>query len=434
MAATRQREFGATFTFRSTSAQRQTERKRPQGQRKHVVHCMARAVLLGRYRPQLDATTSPVRLLREASLSLTRLFTIERPRYSSTRFTNPSHSSSLSENEITMQSSAATTTTFTHRRRTDAPGHYRYSNQGPAPTRVHVRSNVVPLVSKAVQGSNKDFYLDTLFNPVWMSGPHVFSFARDGKVMRPETYRAEPYPGYRASAASSSGRNISHAGASTGSALSGPLPSLSFSRAHVSKASGRMDKPWKNVAITEQDDVDFAAMVAEAEVRAKAEAKSRLMGLVYTWPPKPQPPACTECEVLARYRWGEVARTGPEVRAQVTGTQESAVPALSYGSSGESESESEVFRVVPGRRGAGQRKEVPLEMSVGFGRAPRKAPAPAQLIAGVEEGEGERGWTRFGAREAKVGGDGVSNPFMPEQWFEDELTVKLKAILRMPDV
>lgn len=243
-----------------------------------------------------------------------------------------------------------------------------------------------------------------------MSGPHVFSFARDGKVVRPETYRAEPYPGYRASAASSSGRNISHVGASTGSALSGPLPSLSFSRAHVSKASGRMDKPWKNVAITEQDDVEFAAMVAEAEVRAKAVAKSRLVGLVYTWPPKPQPPACTECEVLTRYRWGEVARTGPEAQAQVTGTQESAVPALSYGSSGESESESEseVFRVVPGRRGTGQRKEVPLEMSVGFGRATQKALAPAQLIARVEEGESERGWTRFGAREAKVGGKGVS--------------------------
>ena len=248
-----------------------------------------------------------------------------------------------------------------------------------------------------------------------MSGPHVFSFAKDGKVARPESYRAEPYPGYRASAAPSSGRNVSHAGASTGGALAGPLPSLSFSRAHVSKASGRMDKPWKNVAITEQDDAEFAAMVAEAEVRAKVEAKSRLMGLVYTWPPKPQPPACTECEVLTRYRWGEVTRTGSGVRAQVsaatgtgTGTQESAVPALSYGSSGESESESEVFRVVPGRRGAGQRKEVPLEKSVGFGRAPRKAQVPAQLVAGVEEGEGERGWTRFRAREAKVGGDGVS--------------------------
>ena len=236
-----------------------------------------------------------------------------------------------------------------------------------------------------------------------MSGPHVFSFAKDGTVVRPEPYRAEPYPGYRASATSPSGRHVYGAGA----ALSGPSASSSFPRTPVSKASERMDKPWKNVAITEQDDAEFAAMEAEAEVRAQAEAKSKLMGLVYTWPPKPQPSACAECEVLAGPR-REVVRAGPEtgtVAPVGAGTQASAVPALSYGSSGESESELEVFRVVPGRRVVGRRKEIPLEKSVGFERVQRKAPAPLAL-AGME---GESGWTRCGVpREVgKVDGDRV---------------------------
>ena len=240
-----------------------------------------------------------------------------------------------------------------------------------------------------------------------MSGPHVFSFAKDGTVVRPETYRAEPYPGYRASASSSSRHDFS-AGAGAGAALPGPSRSLSLPRISVSKASERMDKPWKNVAITEQDDAEFAAMEAEAEIRAQAEAKGKLMGLVYTWPPKPQPAACAECEVLSRPRPREVVGTGSGTLGWVnagTGTQASAVPALSYGSSADSESESEVFKVVPGRRVVGRRKEVPLEKSVGFGRVSRKAPVPLGLW-GMQKGEDE---TRCGApwEVGKVGGDGV---------------------------
>jgi hypothetical protein len=45
-----------------------------------------------------------------------------------------------------MQSST-TTTTFTHRRRTDALGHYHNRPHGPAPTRVNARSNMFQLVS-----------------------------------------------------------------------------------------------------------------------------------------------------------------------------------------------------------------------------------------------------------------------------------------------
>lgn len=235
-----------------------------------------------------------------------------------------------------------------------------------------------------------------------MAGPHVFSFAKDGTVVRPETYRAEPYLGYQARAASSSGRNV----CATLSSASSSTPS-----SPSSKAPGRLDKDWKNVAITEQDDAEFAAREAEAKVRVRAEAKSKLMGLVYTWPPKPLPAPCVGCEVLA------VPRRRVEVEAEAvtplsvgTGTRESAVPALSYGSSKESESESEVFRVVPGREDVVRRKEVPLEKSVGFGKLDRKAPLRPVLLAGMGEGEGENGKAVIGmSREVgKSGGDEVS--------------------------
>ncbi|KAF8137261.1 hypothetical protein EV363DRAFT_655665 [Boletus edulis] len=264
---------------------------------------------------------------------------------------------------------------------------------------------------------NRDFHLDTFFNPVWMSGPHVFSYAKDGRVVRPETHQVEPYPGYNA--ASSGGRGAALA-------LSNPSPSTSTSRprANVSKPSARIQKPWKNVAITEQDDGDFVAMQGEAMVRAWAEARGKLVGLVYTWPPKPQAAACAECEVLAGSRRREVVGTrvgpgtvvGPQVQLSAgTDTWESVVPALSYGSSGESEPESEAFKA--GRSVVGRRED-PMEKYVGF----RRVSGPLVL---EKEGEGVNG-------RHKVGDD-VWNPVMPETWVEDELTVRLKAILSMPD-
>lgn len=71
-------------------------------------------------------------------LSLTRPSTIEQTRYSSTHFTYPYpfHFSTTRFTNETMQSAVATTTTFTHRQRTDASGHNRHHNHGPASTRV----------------------------------------------------------------------------------------------------------------------------------------------------------------------------------------------------------------------------------------------------------------------------------------------------------
>lgn len=221
--------------------------------------------------------------------------------------------------------------------------------------------------------SSRDFYLDTLFSPVWMSGPHVFSFAKDGTVVCPKTYHTEPYPGCRASAgaASSSGRRIydgalyspSHSHSSSSSSSS----SWSFPSTPNSKISGRANKEWKNIAISEQDDAEFVAREAEAEVRARAEAKGKLVGLVYTWPPKLLPGPCAGCEVLAVPRRRAEVEGGEGARLSVdTGIQETSVPASSYGSSRQSASESKVF-LVPKRRAVAHREEVLLEKSVEFG-------------------------------------------------------------------
>ncbi|KAG8216699.1 hypothetical protein J3R82DRAFT_6906 [Butyriboletus roseoflavus] len=138
----------------------------------------------------------------------------------------------------------------------DAPGysHNRNRDHGPAPT----RPNVIQPISKPVQ----------------------FSFTKDGTVARLETYHMEPYPGYRASATSSSPSSS---------------PSPSFPSSPICKASGIVNKDWKNVAISEQDDAEFAAMEARAEIRAQAEAKRKLVGLgVYM---AAQAPACGVCGV-----------------------------------------------------------------------------------------------------------------------------------------
>lgn len=209
--------------------------------------------------------------------------------------------------------------------------------------------------------SSKDFHLDTFFNPVWMSGPLVFSFAKDGTVLHPKTYRSEPYPGYRASAALSSGCSAHH---------TGPL------RKPGPRATVIRDKPWKKVAITEQDDAECAEMETKAELQAQLEARGKLMGLVHTWPPKPSA-ACAKCAMLGESRRMEsVAR--PSARTSTfTGAAESTVPELSCGSSGETESESEATQVATPCR-----KETTGEKGVGFGRLRRKAPPPL-LLAGL---------------------------------------------------
>ncbi|KAF8125315.1 hypothetical protein EV363DRAFT_1419259 [Boletus edulis] len=93
-----------------------------------------------------------------------------------------------------------------------------------------------------------DFYLDTFFNPVWTSGPHVFALAGQGTVVRPESDAIEPCPGYDASHA----RHVVE----------------SISAPYYQVFSGGDPKPWKNVAITEQDDAEFVAFQERMRVGA----------------------------------------------------------------------------------------------------------------------------------------------------------------------
>ena len=124
-----------------------------------------------------------------------------------------------------------------------------------------------------------DFHRDTFFNPVWMSGPHVFSFAEDGTIVRPKTYAHEPYPGYHADR---------------------PRRLDSVDATHLQGSAKRDPKPWKNVAITEQDDAEFAAFQERMRTGALGErqrhppyghaqgATPEGQELVYTWPPRPR--------------------------------------------------------------------------------------------------------------------------------------------------
>lgn len=205
-----------------------------------------------------------------------------------------------------------------------------------------------------------------------MSGPHVFAFAKDGTIVR----------------------------ADVPSGIESRPPSRP-------KLERSVDKPWKNVAITEQDE----AMEARAEMRSRAEEKARLVGLVYAWPPAPRGAACTECEVSRRSQ--QRAHLG--MRASVStsmgmrgkdegGKEESVVPALSYGSSGESESEGEVYRAVSRKRNGEGRQEVSMEKRVGYGRPWRKAPGRHLYVAT----EGESAWTDFGMVQGV--GKQVSDP------------------------
>lgn len=201
---------------------------------------------------------------------------------------------------------------------------------------------------------------------MWVAGPHAFSFAKDGTIVRLEPGRMASWAGHQPPVVPCSGRGF--------------------------------DKAWKNVAITEQDDAEFAAIQVAEEMRKRAEAKAKLVGRVYNWPPKRQPAPCEECAVLAGARptigrglgMGGMGRGMGRSRSR--GAEESVVPGLSW-SSGESELESEVSQVV---RQVRQREDL-------------RKPAPLPSLIGTDDGESESRW----ARSEVVGeeyGNGVSDP------------------------
>ena len=85
-----------------------------------------------------------------------------------------------------------------------------------------------------------------------MSGPNVFSFAPDNTVVRPETYALEPYPGYHADGA----RRQNFA------------DSL-----YLERFPKGDPKPWKNVAISEQDDAEYKAFKERMRIGALGEGR-----------------------------------------------------------------------------------------------------------------------------------------------------------------
>lgn len=95
----------------------------------------------------------------------------------------------------------------------------------------------------------QDLHPDTFFNLIWISGPHIFSFAQDSTVVRSETYAVELHPGYHANRA-------------------GHLES-----ALVPYFQGF----WKHEPKTEQDDTEWEVMRGEA--RVDAASYNRRVGL-----------------------------------------------------------------------------------------------------------------------------------------------------------
>lgn len=103
----------------------------------------------------------------------------------------------------------------------------------------------------------QDFYLDTFFNPIWMSDPHVLSFNADGTVKLPKATpppTAHPHVGGKAPSA-----DKTYAAAAK-SALS---QGLSFSRGRMSPLPSGTKAEIEEVPVKEVEDGD----------------------LVYTWPP-----------------------------------------------------------------------------------------------------------------------------------------------------
>ncbi|KAL4068769.1 hypothetical protein V8B97DRAFT_1901496 [Scleroderma yunnanense] len=102
------------------------------------------------------------------------------------------------------------------------------------------------------QTMTRDFHLDTLFNPIWTDGPHVFIFSESGTVVRPTCVAPR--------------RHASNAFRQPLSLCSRPSPAArTYANAVTTPSSsllGHIRKPWKNATMTEQDDAEFKALMA----------------------------------------------------------------------------------------------------------------------------------------------------------------------------
>ncbi|KAH7912696.1 hypothetical protein BJ138DRAFT_1147655 [Hygrophoropsis aurantiaca] len=259
-----------------------------------------------------------------------------------------------------------------------------------------------------------DFYLDTLFNPTWTSGPHVFtigkpaatvevpaSFSRNSKKPMPPFH-----PDVRQNAGNLTSNPIAKAGAllrpmdcstkvvesnrhetHVAGAKSKPKSSSSVSsvspRYNTSGDETRVlldSKQRKNTNITEMDDADFKTASKKTE-------------LVLTWPPD-----------LSAYATPILPRASvisdESTEQNYLTDQNIAPPDLYIGSPTFSNASTEASTIVPSPRNRGERvpfgvlydsskesKEETLEKVVGLERLRRRAPLPLQLGEKIESGD-----------------------------------------------
>jgi hypothetical protein len=235
-----------------------------------------------------------------------------------------------------------------------------------------------------------------------MPGPHVFSFTKDGKVAQPKTFQPDPYPGYFADQPLCVAKRLmigqpGYPSTSYGTTAQRVNAAATRSYADAVKASrsnGLCDvqKPWKNVAITEQDDAEFEAITAASFEKQEKEQpqlkfqhglerkkKAVEAKLVYSWPPA--------LSAIEEYD---------------TSGDENEVPELSYSVSPDTSqaSEAEESPTIPTPEKRGDRfpfrvlhektmplEEEPLERVVGFERLRRKAPPVLHLDMNEDKNE-----------------------------------------------
>lgn len=120
----------------------------------------------------------------------------------------------------------------------------------------------------------RDFHLDTLFNPIWTEGPHVFTFSESGTVIHPKNIASRSHA---SNAFRQPLRPSSPAARTYADAVKAPPFSL----------LSRMRKPWKNATMTEQDDAEFEALMTRsiAEASRSPQSSESASDSVYTWPP-----------------------------------------------------------------------------------------------------------------------------------------------------
>ncbi|KAI6117787.1 hypothetical protein EDD17DRAFT_919813 [Pisolithus thermaeus] len=126
-----------------------------------------------------------------------------------------------------------------------------------------------PDLSKRTPKLTHDFHLDTMFNPTWMNGPHVFAFDERGMVVVPGTTNAAVTTGHpgRIGTPSPVSSNPWRAPAVRSTLeLSSTSSTATFTSSSATASSAeelsRIHKPWKLATLTEQDDAAFEELMA----------------------------------------------------------------------------------------------------------------------------------------------------------------------------